>query len=313
MGGTDSLEAARLWREALLLPGHEDLARSLATELAEYAGGSVAETLAVMADAQRLFAERWNREKPAAGGTAAVTAFYNRDLLEAYELSNWHAGGQGAVPLVYPVAALWLKGRGARRVLDYGSGIGSGALVLARAGLQPDLADIARPLLGYASARLRRRGIDHRAIDLNVETPPPETYDAICCLDVLEHVPDPLRVMAGMTRSLKLGGALLCNLPGADDGHHPMHITAFRDRTLFMLRTDVYRDRRAIEEVAGMGGDFTVLRKRRFGRLRNHLLLAALRLKRLVYRQAFAPKAATVTAGGQRPADDAGKPQGPPS
>jgi hypothetical protein len=113
-----------------------------------------------------------------------------------------------------------------------------------------------------------------------------------------------------MSRSLKLGGVLLCNLPGADDGHHPMHITAFHDRTLFMLRTDVYRDRGAIEEVAGMGGDFTVLRKRRFGRLRNHLLLAALRLKRLVYRQAYAPEAAAVTAGEPRPADDAGKDQG---
>ncbi|MBE3133092.1 MAG: class I SAM-dependent methyltransferase, partial [Acidobacteria bacterium] len=225
-------EAAALWTEALMRPDQRTLLESLAADLAEYTGRPIDEVLADMASAKDRFAARWCKDDPAAKGEEAVRAFYSEDLLEAYELAFWHGGGCGEPPLNYAAAAMMLRENGASRVLDFGSGIGSGALVLAKAGLQPDIADIARPLLGYASARLQRRGINHRAIDLNTEAVPSNTYNAVCCFDVLEHVQNPFRVVNQLAQALKVGGVLLCNLPGTDDGSRPMHITAFHDRTM---------------------------------------------------------------------------------
>src|SRR5262249_47148424 len=56
--------------------------------------------------------------------------------------------------------------RRGRACLDYGSGIGSDALVFADAGFEVTLADISDLLLAFAAFRCRRRGFTVHTIDL---------------------------------------------------------------------------------------------------------------------------------------------------
>jgi hypothetical protein len=85
--------------------------------------------------------------------------------------------------------------RGCRDYLDFGSGIGSDALVFASVGCRVTLADISGPLLAFAKWRCERRGFDVRTIDLKIARPPRREFDAVVCFDVLEHIHRPLRTL----------------------------------------------------------------------------------------------------------------------
>jgi 2-polyprenyl-3-methyl-5-hydroxy-6-metoxy-1,4-benzoquinol methylase len=275
------LEARQIWQEALGLPGQPSLLHSLAAELAEYTDQSVDAVLAAMPGAKEKFAERWKSELPDKVGTKGLASFYNRDLLEAYELSYWHGGGLGELPTSYAGAALSLKTMGARTVLDYGSGIGSGAIVLSHMGLQTDIADVSEPLLAYASWRLRKRGRSFTAYNL-LNTPPPlRSYDAICCFDVLEHTENPKEVIDRLARALRPGGSILCNFVGDDGtGGHPMHIHAFKNAVDFVLTTGVYFNWQATKALADYGCSASVLQQGALTALFNKLKRAYLRLCR---------------------------------
>src|SRR6185503_20970800 len=117
----------------------------------------------------------------------------------------------GKPPLNYARAALLARERGIRRVLDFGCGIGSGALCLATVGCEVHAADIAKELLRFVQHRfsLRRRSV--RLIDLNEERPSPGRYDMITGFDVLEHIPDQRGKLRELASYLCDGGYLLAN------------------------------------------------------------------------------------------------------
>ena len=47
----------------------------------------------------------------------------------------------------------------------------------------------------------------------DVEEIQPQSFDAVLCLDVLEHVPDPPAVIASLARRLRPGGFLIVSAP----------------------------------------------------------------------------------------------------
>ena len=49
---------------------------------------------------------------------------------------------------------------------------------------------------------------------------PDETFDLVICVETLEHVKDPVRIVENMRNVLKSGGWLLITTPGL---HHPEH------------------------------------------------------------------------------------------
>ena len=100
---------------------------------------------------------------------------------------------------------------GGARVLDVGCGGGILSEALARAGAQVTGIDLAPRVLEVARLHLHESGqnVDYREVSveaLAVESP--ATFDAITCMEMLEHVPDPGSVIAACATLLKPGGRL---------------------------------------------------------------------------------------------------------
>jgi 2-polyprenyl-6-hydroxyphenyl methylase/3-demethylubiquinone-9 3-methyltransferase len=98
------------------------------------------------------------------------------------------------------------------RVLDVGCGAGLLSEALAREGAQVTALDLAPDLIEVAKLHLLESGlqVDYRVQaveDLAAEAP--ASFDAITCMEMLEHVPDPGAVLAACATLLKPGGRLL--------------------------------------------------------------------------------------------------------
>src|SRR5215212_8212811 len=102
-----------------------------------------------------------------------------------------------------------------KRVLDLGSGMGGGLVALRRAGLDIVGLDYNPAYCRIAQLRGRRYGL-HLPLTVSAgeRLPfPAQTFDGIICLDVLEHVQEPARVLAEMRRVLRPGGVVLTTVP----------------------------------------------------------------------------------------------------
>ena len=97
------------------------------------------------------------------------------------------------------------------RVLDVGCGGGLLSEALAHAGAVVTAIDLAPALLDVARLHLHESGVsvDYRQITVeDLATTETQPFDAITCMEMLEHVPDPESVIAACARLLKPGGKL---------------------------------------------------------------------------------------------------------
>ena len=112
------------------------------------------------------------------------------------------------VRLDYVAARIGLKGA---RVLDVGCGGGILSEALARAGAGVTGIDLAPRVLEVARLHLHESGqqVDYREISVEaLASELPGAFDAITCMEMLEHVPDPASVIAACEALLKPGGRL---------------------------------------------------------------------------------------------------------
>lgn len=110
------------------------------------------------------------------------------------------------------VCAAALLPRDAGRVLDIGCGAGTfGRLLKARQAIHVSGVEFYEP----AAAIAREYLDDVQAIDLDAESLPwpAQSFDAISCLDVLEHLVDPPATLAKLAPILKSDGWLICSVP----------------------------------------------------------------------------------------------------
>lgn len=103
----------------------------------------------------------------------------------------------------------------------------------------------------YAAEKARAIGATVHAGDLTNAPLPDSSYDALTCLYVLEHVPDPVGVLKAMHRLSKPGGYMFCAVPnyrylrlrsdnpvvrfasrGRATLHAAEHLQNFTDRTI---------------------------------------------------------------------------------
>lgn len=209
------------WRAALA-PDTGDIRLELAAEAAEYLGLSLEDTLRRIDQSATDFPDEWNRMVSDPSDPEQVIRFYNESKVELFEQIAWHATDTNhhrslvCVDLVSTLAG--------RDFLDYGSGIGSNALIFGLAGYRVTLADVADPLRNFARWRLERRGIPVQTIDLKHETLEPSRYDVITCFDVLEHVHAPIEAVRRMRDGLRVGGAFFLYAPFGFDPDRPQHV-----------------------------------------------------------------------------------------
>ena len=124
-----------------------------------------------------------------------------------------HDGEFRPLHLLNPARARYIAARvtpGAR-LLDVGCGGGLLAEALAQAGaavtgidLAPGMIEVAR--LHAAGSRL---AIDYRVADAQeLAAAAPGSFDAVTCMEMLEHVPDPAAMVATLGALVRPGGAL---------------------------------------------------------------------------------------------------------
>jgi len=258
-----------IWRRAMD-PHGVGMVEAISTEIAAYTGESPSAVLAHMARGKDEFAQLWRDARINPANTADVEAFYEKQFVEAYELADWHSGRtNGFPPLSYAHAAHIAASRRLARALDFGSGIGTGALCLLQAGCEVHCADIATELLRLAQHRIEQRGMRVVSINLsNGEQPRTNYYDLITCFDVLEHVPEPLAKLRELQSFLRPGGYLVTNLMNdSHDPDRPMHVSSAPDWLSWI------RGMQLVPEWTlffyGVGAPVQVFVKRPFGRLRN--------------------------------------------
>jgi 2-polyprenyl-3-methyl-5-hydroxy-6-metoxy-1,4-benzoquinol methylase len=99
--------------------------------------------------------------------------------------------------------ASWITNNQISNVLDYGGGFGTLARLIAAKGSNIEI-DIHEPFPSQlAIAKVESFSNIHFVGSLD------NSYDCLVCIDVIEHVPDPLDLFAMMVKSVKIGGFLV--------------------------------------------------------------------------------------------------------
>jgi SAM-dependent methyltransferase len=238
---------ARIWTQALQLPGTRNLTDSLLRELAAYARSD--DLVAIEERCRRsvsTVADEWRRRGVAATDANAVQRYYAESADYLYELTWWHTLVDDHTPLAYVTALRFAQQHGCRRYCDFGSGAGAGGVLFARHGFDVWLTDVGIDLLAYTRWRLAQRGLAATIIDAKSDALPTAAVDFVTALDVLEHLVDPAAAIERLDDVLVPGGFLFGRFHGEEDCERPQHIVTDFGPTLERLRdlgyTETWRD-----------------------------------------------------------------------
>ncbi len=136
------------------------------------------------------------------------------------------------------IAATMRRAGGAGDFCEYGCGVGPVTAWLRPRfrGWRYTLVDLPTPALEFARWRFGRfPDVELRAPGLGADLPLSRAYDVITCLDVLEHVVNPLEVVRHLVGHLKPGGTLLLNFIEAPGGENLAESVAQRAATIAYL------------------------------------------------------------------------------
>jgi SAM-dependent methyltransferase len=239
-------EYRQTWERALILPGHDDLRESLVAEVGSYTQCSdLAEVRRRCERAVANLKREWEN-KVHSDNRQSIEQFYDESPAMLHELMWWHSLADDLSPLAYVLALRFAQRHGCKSNLDFGSGVGAGALLFVAHGLQTTLADISSAALRFSAWRLGLRKLPAAYIDLKRYQIPSECFDFITAMDVFEHLSDPVEAVEKLWNSLKPGGFLYGRISAEADEDRPQHIVHDFQPTFERMRAlgfvEVWRD-----------------------------------------------------------------------
>ena len=181
----------------------------------------------------REMADAWRKRNPVT--PSEIRAFYASTDHYIWELLVWNATARYDEIYLKPVRELMRRWPAEEntRALDYGAGIGTVALIFAKAGYSVTVADIPGPTFDFARARLERWGAHHEPLEVESDEPrlPVRRWDVISCLDVIEHVPDPATLARALIEATTPSGGLAIKADFTTAGEDwPHHLAAVREK-----------------------------------------------------------------------------------
>jgi len=239
-------EYKKIWSDALRLPGFTDLKTSLLTELGKYESiDDIAEVERRCRRAGKDLTAEWDASVNESD-RASVEAFYNTSKAEIFGLLWWHVIEDDETPLGYVLANLFALQHGKGSYLDFGSGVGSGAVLFHHSGFSTTCADISSPMLDFCRFRFKLRDWDGDFIDLKTTPLPENAYDFITAMDVFEHLYDPIDAAERLCRALRPGGHILGRWAIEEHDERRGHIAKDLRPTIERMKeigmTEVWRD-----------------------------------------------------------------------
>jgi len=217
-------EYAAAWSDALCLADESSLTHSLCRELGDLTDcPDLAEVERRCRNAMQQMKKDW-QETVREGDDDSVVKYYDGSSHYAYELMWWHTLEEDNSPLAYVCALHLALQNGCTDALDFGAGVGAGALLFHHHRLNVTLADISSTLLDFSQRRLRARGVPATFIDLKTGSLPDGAYDFITAMDVFEHIAEPEKTVDALAAALRPGGILFGRFSAEQNEDRPSHI-----------------------------------------------------------------------------------------
>jgi 2-polyprenyl-3-methyl-5-hydroxy-6-metoxy-1,4-benzoquinol methylase len=143
----------------------------------------------------------------------ALAEFYARTDAFLYELAIWNRHPSKLAMRSW-IGNFFFSAHAGRplRVLALGDGLGFDSAFLAQIGHFVTYVEVSEWSLRFAREVFRRNGLNVE-IETDLAKVAMDSLDAVICLDVLEHVPDPPGLVAALAACLRPGGWLIVHAP----------------------------------------------------------------------------------------------------
>lgn len=204
------------------------------SDLSRFTGLTDEQTMDNLLMGPLLVRNDWVKEWPTT--PEEINDFYARNTNYIYDLTvanmqdEWRSQNDAIVK--YALSNRYMD------ILDYGCGTAQPLLHLAEAGKRVAGVDVSDYTLKYVKDRFSRRNLD---ISLS-KTMMDGKFDMILCMDMLEHVVDPVGEAAAIIPHVKKGGAmaLTMRMSRKEDYTHPMHLAtnAGKEKEIRKLLSD---------------------------------------------------------------------------
>jgi SAM-dependent methyltransferase len=165
-------------------------------------------------DTRAALADEWERRSPSTA--EEIAAFYRDSERLREDLEAWHATPerQAWTQAIVDVA----KANGVTSVLDVGAGVGHDIRAV-KAALPDVEAWAVEPNTAMYAALVGFGGY----VTVGLDLVRPSEFDLVICIDVLEHVPEPLELLTQIAEKVKLDG-LLIEATATHDQSTPLHL-----------------------------------------------------------------------------------------
>ncbi|MBW2107279.1 MAG: methyltransferase domain-containing protein [Deltaproteobacteria bacterium] len=188
-------------------PNQLNMYLSAVLEVMLYSGKNIFEVMGLM-KVEVPVQKEWEEFKPDPNQHESLCGFYEKTDAFIYDGMANHA-----LPTTMATLGEVLRvclHFGLKEVLDWGAGIGTLNILMNSYGIKGTHVDLPGKTLEYARWRYRLRGMDVEVVSLphSFET---ESVDGIVCLEVVEHVKDPLNMLSDLYRIIRPGGILICS------------------------------------------------------------------------------------------------------
>jgi glycosyltransferase involved in cell wall biosynthesis len=188
--------------------------------LSEFLQKPKEEILQMLTMGQNLIKQEWLEKNPKTYDE--IIKFYQNTVNYLFDLTMWHVDTKYK-EVEDEVIHYCTQNRG--KILDFGAGIGDLTIKLCKLGLDVTYLEIPSITMEYAKFQFKKHNVSPKIIESDGS---PfilkENYDAIICLDVLEHLKDPIIYLEELAKHLNPNGLMFIEAAFTQDPQHPMHL-----------------------------------------------------------------------------------------